>query len=280
MRKIDNDTAKIWQFSDVHELADFAERSTPPGSHGDEEGREDWFGGSWITALEKARDGDLTLAGATSPLMERFERLALQTQGSAWVNDVAGSCANVPAFVAGQPLSMRRRVKVEKEMAPIVVFVDLFVSCGFKPEQIKKRGIAALALARILSMKRPVELWVGASTVSDKRDRYMAPLVRIDTAPMDLSHAAFAIISPLFTRRIQFAIMRAMGPSLQNLSPSTNARTAPTAAMATAFPDAEMLIVPPLVGSPKTGDALAWTDPEQWILQQIERAAPEMLEAA
>jgi hypothetical protein len=175
-------------------------------------GASAWSGG--LTNAETARTmrgGDLSRVGPSDALLARFERFAFATPTKAWRRDVAGAVPNVPAFLAGHPQTMRRRVRLTSAGAPLAVIVDLTTSQGINARDIEKRGAAILALVRILSARRPVELWAGAFTGADGDRNGCAMFARIDTAPLDLARAAFAMVSPAYPRRALYALARTKG---------------------------------------------------------------------
>lgn len=120
------------------------------------------------------------------------------------VDDVVGGVPNVPAYLAGHPQHMRRRTRMNKENAPISIFMDLGSSMSIPSEKILKRGIVLLALVRMLAVHRSVELWVG-SCLSDGWQTGTCAW-RIDTAPMDLARAAYHIADVNMSRMFAYAM--------------------------------------------------------------------------
>jgi hypothetical protein len=166
----------------------------------------EFFGNDgWQSTTRKAREGDLDCVEASDALMSRFERFAFETGRSAWLDDVTGAIPNVPAFIAGHPLAMRRRIRQDSDDAPIALFVDLGSSSMVTAEKIQRRGAAILALVRILSTRRPLELWIGdTSGTGDKN--CIAVMCRIETAPLDIATAAFTLTNPAFCRRLFYGL--------------------------------------------------------------------------
>lgn len=175
-------------------------------------GASSWSGGlTNAQAAQTMRSGDLSRVGPSDALLTRFERFAFATPTKAWRRDVAGSVPNVPAFLAGHPQTMRRRVRLVSAGAPLAIIVDLTTSANIDAADIEKRGAAILALVRILSARRPVELWAGAFTGADAGRNGCAMFARIDTSPLDLARAAFAMVSPAYPRRALYALARTRG---------------------------------------------------------------------
>jgi hypothetical protein len=126
------------------------------------------------------------------------------------VDSVAGGAPNVAAFLAGSPVSMRRRVRMMDAAAPLTIAVEMVVSANADKASIARRGAAALALARIAAGQRPVALW-GYYVCRDDDDKAAAYAVRIDTAPLDTSRAAWLLCAPEACRRAAFAVCSQIG---------------------------------------------------------------------
>jgi hypothetical protein len=171
----------------------------------------EWYGNvTFDEACQLAIHGDVKLVAKSDALLAKFERYAFETSGRGWRNDVVGALPDVPAYIAGHPLNMRRRTRLDSAAAPIAIIVDTTISAAIKPETIMRRGAAILALVRILAGRRPVELWAVSQV--DAEDRGCATVgARIDTTPLDLGTAAFALTHPAFPRRICYSIARKYG---------------------------------------------------------------------
>jgi len=183
-------------------LADMAQaRGQQRGS------KSDWSGSLDLNeSAQMARAGDMARVAKSDALLTRFERFSFSRDSKAWRRDVAGNVPNIPALLAGAPATMRRRVKLHADAAPIAILVDLTTSGNIEPAAIERRGAAILALTRVLASRRPVELWAGAIVGADADQNGVALFTRIDTAPLDLAHAAFAMVSPAFTRQMLYSL--------------------------------------------------------------------------
>jgi len=205
---IGRDAKTHFRFADTPgEMADYAMRRAPYMR-----GADEWSGG--LDAKESVRRchyGDLSRVAPSDALLSRFERFAFQSVRREWRDDISGQVPNVPAFIAGTPLSMRRRAKVESPAAPLAIVVDLTSSANISPEMLERRGAAILAIVRVLSARRPVELWAGTMTDANGRKNASAHFARIETAPLDLARAAFVLVSPAFPRQLCYGASRADG---------------------------------------------------------------------
>jgi hypothetical protein len=262
-------------FDSTAELADYANSLKSRGQGGGSDTA--WYGGmSWDAAVKAAREGDLGNVEASDALLSKFEHLALETHGKAWRNDVTGALPNVPAFIAGHPLNMRRRTRLESAAAPIAVIVDVTASAGVSAKNITTRGAAILALVRILATRRPVELWACASTGADSDRNGIHVAARLATAPMDLGTAAFALTHAAYLRRLGFAIGHEQGfaGGWPYGSHHSNPDVMP-AVMAPAFSHVgETLCIEPMRG----WDAIA-AEPETWLENKLADMLPKDLAA-
>ena len=253
------------------EMADYAKAVAPRLR-----GPDEWCGGLEAgESIRRCHFGDLGGVAASDSLLSRFERFAFESVRREWRNDVSGQVPDVPAFIAGQPMAMRRRVKVASPAAPLAVVVDLTSAALVSAADLEKRGAAILALVRVLSARRPVELWAGTMLDADNMKNAAVHLARIETAPLDLARAAFALTSPAFPRQLLYGAARAKG--YQGHWPFGELETAKknmAALLLPALPHiGELLAIP----AAQAGDEVH-KGPEQWIERTL--ASLEAGEAA
>ena len=163
------------------------------------------FAGATIPeALDRAINGNPALVPASDKLLARLE--AINPPTSAWETQgaVAGGVANVPAYLAGQPVNMRLRRRVENQGAPLAILIDLTVSAGVDHQTILRRGAATFALVRAAAAKRPVTLLVCCALRMGDDD--ICATIPIDTAPLDLARAAWALGAPEMLRAVLFNV--------------------------------------------------------------------------
>ena len=170
-----------------------------------------WTGASAAATLRHASTGDAARVALADAMLDRIE-VSVGFEARRWrtLDSVAGGAPNVPAYLAGSPMSMRRRVRVMDTAAPLVIALELGVSASVDNDTIARRGAAALALARIASATRPVELW-GYFAARDGSAHAAAMAVRLDTAPMDVARAAWLFCAPEALRRACFAVLAHVG---------------------------------------------------------------------
>lgn len=165
----------------------------------------EWTGSkNYSTAVDQVRNGDLSGVAASELLLDKLE--AEQFVSPVWRNrlDVVGGSPCVPAYLAGHPMAMRRRERVMSEQGPLTVIVSMSLSGGIDVSVMRKRGASLLALVRLLSANRPVELWIAVCLGGSNHGTHT--LVRLDTAPLDLARAAHMLTCPSVTRGIGYGI--------------------------------------------------------------------------
>lgn len=171
------------------------------------------------TVTKRCRTGDLSRVPASDTLMSKLEKLAsYETKTFRAISTVAGGMPDVPAFLAGHPLNMRRRERVLSERAPLAIVVDLVSSAGVPAKELEERGAALLALARVLSAMRPVTFWVAVSAMPEHGTPNSSSAVafKLDTAPLDIARAAHVLGSPGVPRLLAYRMIAAQVNTNQN----------------------------------------------------------------
>lgn len=156
-----------------------------------------WHGNWHLNKLTKQQvtrfieTGDDSAVSASDKMIAEMEE-HLDELASTYkiVADVAGGAPNVAAFLAGDPLNMRRRKRVLSPLAPLTIYVDLTSSGGIPDYTLRRRGAAVLALVRVLETRRPINLYCGVGLSSASSQMCATAWVRLDTAPLDITRAA------------------------------------------------------------------------------------------
>lgn len=136
---------------------------------------------------------DASLVTRSDEFIRRLEDEQFLSRAWSQQSDVVGSLPNIPAFIAGQPMNMRRRVRLKRPQGPLVLFLETTGSSSTRGDLSAIRGSAMLALARILSSQRPVDLYV--CTTYGRRDTMNAVLCRVETTPLDLARACYTLVN-------------------------------------------------------------------------------------
>ncbi len=184
-------------------LADFVAQASlhPYGA----EPTERWSLG--ITAAQVTRmatEGDPTLVPSLRPEMDRFRMDAAPKMQ--WSASLAGARVCVPAYLAGNPMSMRRRAPVG-ETKRVGIYVSPVGDVLCSAAQMMKRGCAVLGALEMLDASG---VQVDLTLVMDTggRDGATTFLVPLETRPMDLSTIGVAIAHPAFYRHLGFGLAK------------------------------------------------------------------------
>jgi hypothetical protein len=168
-----------------------------------------WTGNkSYSTALDQVRNGDLSGVAASEALLDKLE--TEQYVSPVWRQrlDVVGGSPCVPAYLSGHPMNMRRRERVMAEQGPLTIIVSMTLSGGIDTDAMRKRGATLLALVRLLSANRPVEVWTAICLGGSRHGTHV--LTRLDTAPLDLARAAHMLTCPAVTRGLGYGICQSV----------------------------------------------------------------------
>jgi hypothetical protein len=187
---------------DLPGFAEFAER-VPRDKRATAESAKKWFGGmTYDQSLDAVRRGDVSSVAASDRLLAEMEGLAPVSHSWRTIDSVVGMCPNVPQYLSGNPYSMRLKRRHATATAPLSVFVELVASAGIDAQTCLKRGAAMLALVRMLTSVRPVELWC---VIAIGRTNSRSSLcVRLDTVPLDLARAAHVLTHPSVFRALGY----------------------------------------------------------------------------
>lgn len=264
----------------LSEFLDLAEK-VPANVHTKEGCGSTWSGGlPWKTTMGFCHNGDLSSVAKSDKLLSKLDMFPAPTARHTWIDDVTGAFPNVPAYLAGQPLNMRRKVKQDNEFQPLAVVVNLLSSASVKASDVHARGIAILALVRALTAKRPVELWVGVTSQGKTSSESASVYFRIETAPLDLARAAHLISHPSISRALAYSILYdkfevpsgipfAYGAGMRG----DDAQKVFHQTIAHAFPHmSDVLAIPMLHGADQTV-----SDPVAWIQEKVRHYGADAL---
>lgn len=203
--KVEDQGKAYWvRFDGLTDVADHFERECRKSPYFS---KEPSFCG-WKLGEETAlclRNGDWDAVKRADRMLAKIEALTnVETSAYRTIAAIAGGAPNVPAHLSNSPLAMRQRRRVIDDLNPITIVVDIVTSGGISHDKIERRGAAILALVRLVGEVRPVSLHVTAGMKSGRQNTFLSAI--IDTAPLDLSRAAFALCAPEFQRRVCFGI--------------------------------------------------------------------------
>lgn len=156
-------------------------------------------------ARQRLHTGAASNVAASDKLLDQFETADLLTATqSTSVRAIAGGVADVPAFLSGSPVAMRRRVKRET-FGPVTIVCDVGTSAAISADTIQRRGVAVLALVRkLVSAGFPVNLYLGIVCREGSAQNASAIAVKVDTAPLDLARACWGLSDADYQRKLMF----------------------------------------------------------------------------
>lgn len=185
----------------------FAHIKAHPRSMVAERTETSFFGRGTAGAMDYVERGASEWEQApTMALLDKIDAGIERTRRE-YVGGPAGAFVNVPEYLAGMPMHMRRSVHTTAEAAPVRIVVETLVSAGVSAAQLARRGAAVSALAMRLGELRPLELW--ASWGMQSRYRNVIGRVKIDTQPLNVGRLCAVMNSREFMRSITFANMGA-----------------------------------------------------------------------
>jgi hypothetical protein len=139
-------------------------------------------------ALRALAGKNIDLTKLAEKYIHRFEEDVFTGLGWQVRDSVVGAVPNVPAMLAGVPCDMRQRYRTNKNNSPLTLYLELTGSSGVTGEPFVERGAAILALARLLSNTRPVEIWTTTTYGTTGILNMVA--CKLETTPLDVARGA------------------------------------------------------------------------------------------
>ena len=189
-------------------MVDLQRYMKPSMCHGSDEGGS-WYGNlTAAQSLAMLTTGDQSRVAAAQQMMDKFD-IRLDTAGQQLGYGVAGFMPCVPEYLGGSPDSMFCMEEVQSSSQPIKVLVDLTSSAGILQEAISRRGTTILAAVLALSATRAVQLEVVttldcADAYRKNRINFSATRCAINSAPLDLGSACYALCHAGFARHVMY----------------------------------------------------------------------------
>jgi hypothetical protein len=159
-------------------------------------------------ACRRGREGDPSLVIQYTSEVDKLvnEFLVKDKPRRRYNPSMVGSRVSVPDYLAGSPLSMRRRMVQEIATRTVSIYVGIVCSAGIRSEQMIKRGCTILALLEYLNMSQvAVELYLLAETHGATDGDYIQ-VIKVESHPLNLSTAGFVIAHPAFARQVTYAM--------------------------------------------------------------------------
>ena len=147
--------------------------------------------------------GDPKLAARAEHMLSTLEDLdaVYSDDVMKWGRAIAGGSVDVPAYLAGSPMHMRRRTPQEG-LAPLTIVVETYMSSGVSDEDRDRRSVAILALIRKLAMTgHAVDLYLAHTSMREAA----TCLIRIENRPLDLVRAVWGFAASFERRGFKMA---------------------------------------------------------------------------
>jgi len=195
-------------------MADMANFITPAKCYKGDTNLAWYDGATPEQAISMLRTGDSSQVANAQKMLDKFD-VRIETHGQAMDLGVAGFIPCVPEYLGGAPESMFSMVEVESAAQPLKILVDTTSSAGVSRETLTKRGTAILAMVMALSALRPIQLETvcvldcGYGRIFDGKCVSFTR-TKINSAPLDLASACFALCHQGFTRRMVYGIAQTL----------------------------------------------------------------------
>lgn len=184
-------------------------------SHGSSEytgyNHSSWNDGvSFKKSIQLAIEGDPALVSKYTEFVDKLvnDFTINQDVRKRYVSAVAGSRVSVPEYLGGSPYCMKRRMPREISTRSVNIYVSTTCSAGVDAANMLKRGATILALLEYLQQVQvSVKLYLLAET-HGRTDGDLIQAIQVQSHPLDLSTAGFAIAHPAFARNITYEFAR------------------------------------------------------------------------
>lgn len=230
------------------------------------------LGVSYNQAIQLATKGDHSLvakcAAQVDDLVNRFT--IRQETKARYRPSVAGSRVSVPDYLAGSPMSMRRKVPSETQNRSVNVYVGTTSWAHCQADDLLKRGQTILALLEFLQLSQvSINLYL-VSELDGVTDGDFVQVIKVQSQPLDLSTAGFAIAHPAFARHINYGMAYIMdgytGGFPRSYGYDGNSNYQNKLAKAIGMEDTDIY-----VPWPGPHDREIWDKPDQWVADKIQQ---------
>ena len=261
-------TTVIERFDSIGEFCAALDKLPTEGQYKRNSNNE-WCGGTYDEARRDVMTGHLDVVPRANALVDKLVGEGVELEASVWEQSVAGYLPCVPAYLSGAPDCMFNQNKVPSETAPVRIYASCCCSAGVDVEDLEKRGTTILALAMKLTAIRPVELYVYADMGGT--GYALMPCMKIETSPLDLASATYAMSHAAFLRRLCFVWAEQYkweGSWAWELDPTSDKAQAKTRA-ALGLTDDDLLICGGYSADPLI------EQPVEWLNEQVSKFIKE-----
>jgi hypothetical protein len=246
--------------ADVHErfateadAVSFCKRNYLSGYEADRH----WNAGvGWAESVRRTIEGDTSLVAQAQEWADKFEADVDDAQRKTYVNAVSGSSVRVAAFLSGDARCMRKRVRDTAASRVVRIFVNIASSAGIASDALLKRGAAILGLVQALQARG---VTARITLVLNHESNANVYTIDVDTTPVDLSTAGFAMAHPAFARNILYPMLTAIEGSVS----AWNGCGDGAKFMSELLEPSDIYVPRPGLGDPMM------SDPEQWVRDRV-----------
>lgn len=170
----------------------------------------EWTGNiSFDQAVNLAIKGDESYVKQATELIDKLDVDMPETRIYETIRSPFGGRVNMTDWLTGAPTPMRRRRRTTSEFAPVKIVVSTTCSSEIKSETMQKRGAVILALLFKLQQVRPIQLYL-LTELHGERDGWHYQLIRVESQPLAISVAAFALCNVGFARHLTYDYARSI----------------------------------------------------------------------
>lgn len=206
---IRNDNMNTVSFDSITELAAWADKEIDESRRYRRDSGS-WYGRTdWATTTARCAMGYDANVEEARKLLTKLES-SINVSTTVWESQVSGCFPIVPEYLAGEPECMYEQTPSTADTAPLSIYIDLTTSYSIEADEYRKRGLAVLALTMLLSAVRPVNLHLitvmgGKAAKGADGEQFSIVSARVETAPLDLTRAAYALTDVSVPRHLFYA---------------------------------------------------------------------------
>ena len=206
------DKVHIDEFESLGEALHYA-RDNKDRRSSDRERDGEWAGSKNLdTAVQLGLDGWHDIRPDVDAMFSRMEEQINMSLGDVFEMryDYSGDSVDIDRFLMGDPEHMMDYETVPSgRMGRVVrVLINGAASSSVTPEEIKRRGVLAVALVDVLSkLGVGVELWLESATEYDNKVHSQLIKVHSSEERLDIDNLMFSMAHPSMLRRVGFSIL-------------------------------------------------------------------------
>ena len=206
------DSVHIDEFESLGEALYYA-RDNKDRRSSDRERDGEWAGSKNLdTAVQLGLDGWHDIRPDVDAMFSRMEEQINMSLGDVFEMryDYSGDSVDIDRFLMGDPEHMMDYETVPSgRMGRVVrVLINGAASSSVTPEEIKRRGVLAVALVDVLSkLGVGVELWLESATEYDNKVHSQLIKVHSSEERLDIDNLMFSMAHPSMLRRVGFSIL-------------------------------------------------------------------------